>query len=295
MTGNKILLTGSLAYDHLLRYPKKFKDTLNKKSRINASFILDQKLVSLGGCAGNIAYGFNAIGFNDFDLVSVLGENDAKTYLDELSCSKEYITILKNSFSSCAYISTDSSMDQLTFFISNNAVDSNMSYLNFPANSEYSLALLSPHNINLMLEAFRFIKKMNIPMVFDPGQQISGFLAKDFLEILSYSKYFILNKQEFEYCLSLFAIKESDVLDMVEYLIVTDSENPVVIKSHRHNLNLSFEPKMSPKVVDPTGCGDAFRAGLFSSIVKGYDFEKAIEVSMHLAGRCLSSPITQGY
>ncbi len=298
MTATKILLTGSLAYDHLLRYPNKFKATLDKKSRINASFVLDQKLISLGGCAGNIAYGFTANGFFDFDLVSVLGEKDKHEYIDCLIDRKintEYVSVCENSFSSCAYISTDVSSDQLTFFIANQATNPNQKYLSFGEPDEYVLAILAPHNKNLMMEAYQFVSKHNIPYVFDPGQQIGAFNEKDFLEVLSKAKFFILNRQEFEYCLDLHGLSQDQVLKMVDYLIITDSEKPVQILSYKHSIDKLYQAQMSTKVVDPTGCGDAFRAGFFSTFVQNKNFDECIKQAMHLAARCLSNKVTQDY
>ena len=271
---------------------------IDKKSRINASFVLDQKLVSRGGCAGNIAYGFQAMDFDNFDLVSVLGANDATDYIEylqSLKISTEYIALIDGSFSSCAYISTDQALDQLTFFIANQAEDPNMKYLKFGNPADYGLAILSPHNMNLIVEAFRFARDNKIDIVFDPGQQLSAFGAKLFREILANSKYLILNKQELEYALELYDLSYDELLNTVDYVIVTDSENPVVIQSHMHNYNQTFEPEMSSKVVDPTGCGDAFRAGFFASLSMGLEMNECVKRAMYLAGLCLGSPVTQDY
>ena len=298
MNATKILLTGSLAYDHLLRYPNKFKDTFDKKSRINASFVLDQKLISLGGCAGNIAYGFTANNFLDFNLVSVLGEKDKNEYISVLlsrNINTEFISVCPNSFSSCAYISTDVGHDQITFFIANQATNPDNKYLNFGNPLDYKLVIIAPHNKNLMLEAYQFASQNKIDYVFDPGQQIGAFNAKEFLEVLSQAKFFILNRQELEYALELHELSQEMVLEMVDYLVVTDSEKPVQVLSSKYNINSLYPAQISSKVVDPTGCGDAFRAGFFSSFVQNKNFDECIKQAMHLASRCLSNKVTQDY
>ncbi len=281
-----------------MRYPNQFREVVSKSSRINASFVLDQKLVSRGGCAGNIAYGFRALGFDDFDLVSVLGARDAKDYLEYLqqhAIATQYVALLEDSFSSCAYIASDRSLDQLTFFIANQATDDQKDYLQFGDPSQYQLAILAPHNMNLIVEAFQFISKHEIDLVFDPGQQIAAFGAKLFRQILAASKFLILNRQELEFALELYDVSYCELLDMIEYIIVTDSEKDVVIESSKHNYKQSFAPQIPSKVVDPTGCGDAFRAGFFASLMQGKPIDQAVERAMKLAGLCLGSAVTQEY
>lgn len=280
-----------------MRYPRQFKDVLSKKTRINASFVLDQKLISRGGCAGNIAYGFKAIGFEDFQLVSVLGKGDSQVYLDYFEQNNIDTSLISvvNGYSSCAYISTDHVLDQLTFFIANGAIEESQKYLRFGDPKQYGLAILAPHNLNLIKEAFEFIKQNRIDLVFDPGQQISVFGQKLFMEVLANSKFLILNKQELEYAMQLYGLTYDQILKMVEYLIVTDSENPVVIESTKHNYKQEFPAKMSSKVVDPTGCGDAFRAGFFAGYMQESDFDMCVEKAMSLAGLCLGSAVTQDY
>ena len=146
-----------------------------------------------------------------------------------------------------------------------------------------------------MLEAYQFASQNKIDYVFDPGQQIGAFNAKEFLEVLSQAKFFILNRQELEYALELHELTQEMVLEMVDYLVVTDSEKPVQVLSSKYNINSLYPAQISSKVVDPTGCGDAFRAGFFSSFVQNKNFDECIKQAMHLASRCLSNKVTQDY
>ena len=228
----------------------------------------------------------------------MLGEKDKNEYISVLesrNINTEFISVCPNSFSSCAYISTDVGHDQITFFIANQATNIEKQYLKFGNPLDYKLVFIAPHNKNLMLEAYKFASQNKIDYVFDPGQQIGAFNAKEFLEVLSQAKFFILNRQELEYALELHDLTQEIVLEMVEYLVVTDSEKPVQVLSSKYNINSLYPAQNSSKVVDPTGCGDAFRAGFFSSFVQNKNFDECIKQAMHLAARCLSNKVTQDY
>lgn len=292
----KIGLSGHLAYDHLLRYDHDFKRNLNASDFINCSFVLSEKNVSFGGCAGNIAYGLKKSGV-DFDVYGVLGEKDADLYLNRLKkfdIPSDNVVIIPNSYTACAYIATDTNSQQLTFFMSNAAQLTSSGVYNFH-NKNYDLFIISPDSVNCMIEAFRFVKEHNIDLVFDPGQQISAFDKDTFVEILKYSKFLIMNHEEKELIKEIFQITEIQLREITNYMIVTDGFKPINIINQSQGIDKYFNTLKAKPVIDPTGCGDAFRAAFFPEFLRSNDLEKAVYAGNTLAIKCIGSQTTQDY
>lgn len=292
----KIGLSGHLAYDHLLRYNHDFKRNLSASEFINCSFVLSEKNVSFGGCAGNIAYGLKQSSV-DFDVYGVLGEKDADLYLNRLKnlgISSDNVVVIPDSYTACAYIATDSKSQQLTFFMSNASQLASSGVYNFK-DVDYDLFIISPDSVNCMIEAYKFVKEKNIDLVFDPGQQISAFDRNTFIEILQYSKYLIMNHEEKELIKEIFNLSEVELRDMTNYMIVTDGFKPINVINSSLGLDKYYNTQKAKSVIDPTGCGDAFRAAFFPEFLKSNDLEKAISAGNTLAVKCIGSQTTQDY
>ncbi len=293
---SKIAVSGHLAYDHLLRYKHDFKRNLAASDFINCSFVLSEKRVSFGGCAGNIAYGLAQLGA-DFDVYGVLGANDAQDYLDRLASlniSKENLIIIDDSYTACAYIATDINSQQLTFFMSNAAALTSDEVYNFGSKT-YDLFIISPDSVNCMIEAFEYVSSQNIPLVFDPGQQISAFEKEQFLAMVKYSSFLIMNKEEKELIKEIFELTNEQLYELATYVIVTDGFQPINIVNLDLNLDEFYPTLPAKNPVDPTGCGDAFRAGFFTEFLKSEDLAKSVLAGNQLAIKCIASGTTQDY
>ncbi len=293
---SKIGISGHLAYDHLLRYKDNFKRNLSASQFINCSFVLSEKLVSFGGCAGNIAYGLAQLGA-DFDMYGVLGSLDSNDYLDrfkKFNIPSENVVIIPNSYTACAYIATDNESQQLTFFMSNAAVLASSDVYKF-AKTDYEIFIVSPDSVNCMIEAYEFTEKHNIPLVFDPGQQISAFQRDKFLEILEYSEFLILNKEEMALIKDIFQLKDFEIYNKASYVIITDGFKPINVVNSELNINEYFDTLPAKNPIDPTGCGDAFRAGFFTEYLQSKDIASSVHAGNSLAVKCIGSATTQDY
>jgi len=286
-------LQGSLAYDHILKFKGKFQNNLTE-GFISTCFYTPEKHTYFGGCAGNIAYALAELNV-DFDIYGVLGSHDCNDYLERLKrngISSDKIAVVPDSRTATAYVCTDDEEQQLTFFYPGPRLDASKSYFDF--DEDYDLAMVAPNTVPLMIEAFDFAKRNEIDLFFDFGQQ-SGVLDPDFIkEALSIANITFMNGTELSLLLDRLNMSMPELLDIARTVIVTYGVNPTVIyeeKGKTHELQV----ESVVDVADPTGCGDAFRAGFIKKYLDGAGMDECVKFAHEVAGACALSPSPQDY
>ncbi|MUM78130.1 carbohydrate kinase family protein [Pseudodesulfovibrio sp. F-1] len=278
----QIYISGSLAFDRIMTFPDKFSNHIlpDKLHILNVCFLVDGLEEKFGGTGGNIAYNLSLLGEKPV-LLSQVGRDFAAydTWLQEHGIGAEGIRTVEQEFTAGAYITTDQADNQITGF--------NPGAMKYPCqfdmttiDSADALGIISPGNLGDMMDHPRYYRENAIPFIFDPGQQIPAFSGEQLVQALDGAEILITNDYELEMILKATGMTKAEVVERVAYLITTLGEKGSVVNCKGQETHVSAVPVSS--VVDPTGAGDAFRAGL----LKGLAMEKTVAEAARLGSVC---------
>ena len=261
-----------MAYDTIMVFHDQFKNHIlpEKVHILNVSFLVPVLRREYGGCAGNIAYNLNLLG-EDAQIMAVVG-HDFEPYsqwLNQNRLSTEYIHILDNQYTGQAYITTDQDGNQITAF---HPGAMSFSHLNaIPANADISIGIVSPDGKEgMQLHAEQFAE-LGIPFIFDPGQGMPMFDGAELLAFVDQANYVTLNDYESELMQERTGLSLEQIAERVDALIITLGAHGSKIYTDGKCISI---PAAKPHaVLDPTGCGDAYRAGLLYGLMNEFDWE----------------------
>lgn len=267
-----IIISGSLVYDNLMSFPGNFKKHIlsDQIHKLNVAFAVNKLEKKLGGTAGNIAYSMKLLG-GDPILVSALGK-DREIYLKHLRKNKinlKYLKIDKKNMSASCYITTDRDGNQITAFFGGPLSLAKKIDLK---KIKSKIALISPTNKDVMVKHAEECKKARIKVIFDPGQQITSFSPVELKKILALSFAVIGNEYEIKLLQKRISLSSKEILKKVKVLITTLAEKGSLVETtYGKKIKIKSCP---PKIIlDPTGAGDAYRAGFFTAFELGYDWK----------------------
>lgn len=268
----KALICGSMAYDTIMVFHDKFKNHIlpEKVHILNVSFLVPVMRREFGGCAGNIAYNLNLLG-EDALIMATVG-HDFEPYAQWLSqncLSTEYVNVLDYSYTGQAYITTDEDDNQITAF---HPGAMSYSHLNsVPAGHDIQIGIVAPDGKEGMQLHARQFAELGIPFIFDPGQGMPMFDGKELQEFLELATWVTLNDYESELMQERTGLTLEQMAAKVQALIVTLGAKGSKIYTDGKCVDI---PTAKPNdLKDPTGCGDAFRAGLLYGIMNELDWE----------------------
>ena len=295
----QFLVCGSLAFDHLLRFQGSFEQyqTDYQVEALNASLPIHDYRICYGGCGGNICYGLGLLGMKA-TLLSHAGcdfDEQYRRHLTRLNIDCAHVAISPDSPISarCTIISDDHG-NQITGFYPGDA-DPKLRKLpsQLPHIHDIDLALLGPESPELMLRQGRDLQQLGIPLMFDPGQWVSKFTAPDLEWFLNNSQYLIGNAHEISVITATLGVSLTSLADRAHTVIVTRAADGVdIFQAGR----LQHVPAISAEhIVDATGSGDAFRAGLLFGLSQGLDLNGAAGYGCRLAAAALNSLSPQDY
>ncbi|MDP2683425.1 MAG: carbohydrate kinase family protein [bacterium] len=270
----RILLSGSIAYDRIMDFHGRFKEHIipEKIHILNVSFYLQQLKQSFGGTAGNIAYNL-ALLKEEPILVATHG-NDFGDY--EVWCRKnkiitQYSKDIKKYPTASVYIMTDLDDNQISGFYPGAMFQSN-GPLTKSLLTKSGLAIVSPGNLEDMKKYPNSLRRAKVPYIYDPGQQITTLSKHDLMNGIKGSKVLISNDYEFELIKKKTRLSEKKIISLTETLITTLGSKGSVIKTATKVYKI---PIAQPsKVIDPTGAGDAYRAGIIKGLIYNLPLEK---------------------
>jgi adenosine kinase len=274
----RIFVSGSLAYDRIMDFPEKFSDHIlpDKIHILNVCFMVNGLREQFGGTAGNIAYNLALLGERPLVLATAGKDFDSyEKWLCDHGLSLEGIRRLPDEFTAGAYITTDKSDNQITGF--------NPGAMKYPckfnvdgAGSDNALAIVAPGNLDDMSTYSQCFKERSIPYIFDPGQSIPALATDRIIEMLTGSTLFISNDYELEMVTRSSSMKKSDLLNLTGAVITTLGERGAVVSTPDGDVQI--QAATPERVSDPTGAGDAFRAGLIKGLVMGKNLADAAKM-----------------
>ena len=266
------LICGSMAYDTIMVFHDKFKNHIlpEKVHMLNVSFLVPMIRREYGGCAGNIAYNLNLLGEKPVIMATV--GHDFEPYaqwLNTCQISTKYIKTMDNHYTGQAYITTDEDDNQITAFHPG-AMSS--SHENSVLDAEdISIGIVSPDGKEGMQQHAKEFVEKGVPFIFDPGQGMPMFSGDELLELLELATYATFNDYESELMQERTGLSLEQVAEKVEALIVTMGGNGS--KIYTDGKCIEIPSAKAKELIDPTGCGDAYRAGLLYGIMNEFDWE----------------------
>jgi adenosine kinase len=267
------LICGSVAYDTILVFPDRFKAHIlpDKLHTLNVSFLVPQMRREFGGCAANIAYNLNLLG--DRGIAMATAGDDFAPYRERMvsqGLSVEHIRRVDNTFTAQAFITTDLDDNQITAFHPGAMQFAHLNKVN-DAGAGITLGIVAPDGRQAMIEHAAQFEAAAIPFIFDPGQGMPMFGGDELKTFIRQARWVALNDYEWGMLQQKTGLTAGEVAAQVEALIVTLGSSGSTIYTGGRTLNI---PSAAPKaVIDPTGCGDAYRAGLIHGLLRGLDWE----------------------
>lgn len=268
------LICGSLAYDNIMTFQGRFGDHIlpDQVHMLNISFLVPTMRRNFGGCAGNIAYALKLLG-GDAKIMATLGEADAQLYLDRLDAlglSKDYVRVLPDQHSAQCFITTDLANNQITAFHPGAMMESHRNRADEARG--ITLGIVAPDGADGMRQHADQFAKAGVPFVFDPGQGLPILEGVELRHMIELATYVAVNDYEAKLLSNKTGWSIEDIASRVEALVVTRGEFGAQI---HHKEGVEEIPVVKARqVVDPTGCGDAFRGGLLYGIENRLGWEK---------------------
>jgi len=269
----KTLICGSLAYDTIMVFPDRFKEHIlpEKIHMLNVAFLVPDMRREYGGCAGNIAYNLRLLG-GEPQIMACVGD-DSSLYmqrLQQLGLDTANVRQIPGSFTAQAFITTDLDDNQITAFhpgAMNHAHENHVQDA-----TGVTLGIIAPDGREGMLQHAREFRVAGIPFIFDPGQGLPMFDGSELLKFIDLADYCTVNDYEAEMLCQRSGKSLAELAGSLKALIVTHGGEGSEIHTQGERIRI---PSVKPEaIVDPTGCGDAYRAGLLYGINHGWDWHK---------------------
>lgn len=280
----KIVVTGSLAYDRIMSFPEYFSDHIlpDKLHVLNVCFQVDGVTENFGGTAGNIGYALKLLGVDPF-ISATIGKDQHRYFdwLKENGISLEGIKKIESELTAGAYITTDKGDNQITGF--NPGAMKFSSGLDIESlNPDDTILIASPGNLEDMITYPMRCKERGIRSIFDPGQSLPVLGADDLKKVIDGIYLLIVNDYEFDLIMDKTGLSSEELSGLAENTIITLGEHGSRLYSGGEETEIL--PVKADKVVDPTGCGDAYRGGLLYGLNEG----KSLLESAKLGSVCAS-------
>jgi adenosine kinase len=266
------LICGSFAYDTIMVFQDQFKNHIlpDKVHILNVAFYVPEMRREFGGCAGNIAYNLKLLGGDPLPMGTVGTDfGPYAEWMDYQGISRSHVRAVENSYTAQAFITTDMDDNQITAFHPG-AMDA--SHLNRITDApEITLGIVSPDGRQGMLEHAAQFVEAGIPFVFDPGQGLPMFGGEELKRFIAQATWVCVNDYESQLLQERTGLSPHEIAEQVEALIVTLGGDGAHIYTDRQRIDIPAAPVSAMN--DPTGCGDAFRAGLLYGLMNDLDWQ----------------------
>jgi adenosine kinase len=289
-----VLICGSLAFDTIMHFEGRFKEQILPEQLhiLNVSFLVPRLQRDFGGCAGNIAYSMKLLGAQPLPMAT-LG-NDGESYLQrlkELGISTTYIKKIEDTYTAQAMIMTDLDNNQITAFHPGAMMQAHD--LHIHKHPDISLGIISPDGRDAMLLHAQQMADAGIPFVFDPGQGLPMFDGQELRHFIELATWVTVNDYEGKMLSDRTGWSSAEISAHVKGLVVTLGAQGCEVweQGQKHVV----DPVKADSVVDPTGCGDAWRGAMLFGLEQGWSLVKCAELGNRIGSIKIASRGPQNY
>ncbi|NMC46234.1 MAG: carbohydrate kinase family protein [Chloroflexi bacterium] len=291
-----IVCTGSIAFDYIMSFPGYFKDHIipDKLDSISLSFLVDSMVRQKGGTAPNIAYNLALLGESP-KLMGTVGIDfvEYRSWLEEKGVDTTLVKVIPGEYTASFFANTDLGNAQIaSFYTGAMAYSKDLSIKDLEKTS-IDLVMISPNDPTAMKRYAAECTELGIPYLFDPGQQVVRNDPQDIKEGIMHAQSVFVNEYEFELVQKHTGLTAKQIIDTVDYLVVTCGEcgSDIYVKDEQYKI-----PIVPPDhAADPTGVGDAFRGGFLRGLHLGLDWQTVGQMGALAATYCLEQRGTQNH
>ena len=265
------LICGSIAFDKIMQYHGRFAETLlaDQLHRVNVSFLVPTMRLEYGGCAVNIAYNLKLLGGEPL-VMGTIGQ-DGGDYLERMKkqgIETRAIRTIGDAYTAQCFVTADQDNNQINAFHPGAMQYSHEN--NVADQGPLRVAIISPDGRDGMIKHAADCAAQDIPFMFDPGQQLPMFSGEELIRFINQASYLACNDYEFEVVMDRTGLSLADIAARLDALVVTrGGEGSDIYAGGEHH---RIPAVKAEDIVDPTGCGDAYRAGLLYGITEGFDW-----------------------
>jgi len=293
---SNLLVTGSIAFDRIAVFKDKFSNHILKGHvhNLNVSFTVEDMEVNYGGTGGNIAYNLGLLGKTPILMGSV--GSDAGSYLKHLKVKKVKVAHVKKFpklLTANATIMTDMDDNQITSFYMG-AMEKAGQLKISQIKDKLDMVIIAPNDVGAMQDYANYCFKKDIPFIADPGQSIPAFGKKSLQKFITGAHMLVANNYEWQMIQRKTGWNLKKTLEKVNFLIITYGDQGSKIWGQDATI-INIPSYKAKRVVDPTGCGDAYRAGLMYGYATNYDIETSAKIGSWLAARAVEKKGTQNH
>lgn len=288
------LICGSFAYDTIMVFPDQFKNHIlpDKVHMLNVAFLVPQLRREFGGCAGNIAYNLKLLGDDPIPMGTVGNDfTSYATWMDKHQINRRHVHVKDGSYTAQAFITTDMDDNQITAF---HPGAMNLSHETLLQEAkDISIAIVAPDGRDGMIQHAQQLHEAGIPFIFDPGQGLPMFDGSDLLNFAKQATYIALNDYEAQLFEDRTGLSPAEIAEYVEALIITRGSEGSQIYTEGKRIDIPCAK--AEKLADPTGCGDAYRAGIIHGIMHDRDWETTGRIASLLGAIKIEQHGTQNH
>jgi adenosine kinase len=289
-----VLICGSLAFDTIMHFEGRFKEQILPEQLhiLNVSFLVPQLQRDYGGCAGNVAYGLKLLGGAPLPMAT-LG-NDGESYMNRLKhlgIATDFVKMVSDNYTAQAMIMTDLDNNQITAFHPGAMMQAHTTQVQ--KRSDISLGIVSPDGRDAMIQHAEQFAAAGIPFVFDPGQGLPMFDGDSLRHFITQATWVTVNDYEGKMLTERTGWDAAEISSKVKGLVITLGAHGCEVWQDRQKILVA--PVKPTAVVDPTGCGDAWRSALLFGLDQGWDLVRCAELGNKMGALKIASRGPQNY
>jgi len=293
-SSRRALICGSVAFDTIMVFQGRFKEHIlpDKIHMLNVSFLVPSMRQEFGGCAGNIAYNLRLLG--DIGLPMATVGKDFGRYADWMQQTEvpaDYVRVIDTEHTAQGFVTTDLDDNQIWAF---HPGAMQLSHQNQVTDAkDIAIGIVAPDGRDGMLQHAAQFAAAGIPFIFDPGQGLPLFSGDDLRAFIGQAAWVAVNDYEWQLVQEKTRLSAQEIVQQVEALVVTRGAEGSVI--HTKGREIVIPAAKPAAIVDPTGCGDAYRAGLLHGLLHGLDWETTGQIASLLGAIKIESRGTQNH
>jgi adenosine kinase len=290
----RALICGSLAFDTIMVFADRFANHIlaDRIHMLNVSFLVPQMRREYGGCAGNIAYNLRLLGDSGYPMATVGRDfGPYREWLTRVGVPLDHVRVVEAELTAQAFITTDLDDNQITAFHPGAMQQAHHNRVSDAR--DIALGIVAPDGREGMIQHAAQFAEAGIPFIFDPGQGLPMFGGEELRRFVTQARWVTVNDYEWQLVQQKTGWSEKDLVQHVEALVITRGAAGSTIYTRAAEITI---PAARPSaVVDPTGCGDAYRAGLIHGLLRGLDWRAAGRIASLMGAIKIESRGTQNH